>query len=695
MKRSLTKLTSFTVVAAVFTLLCATPVSLRAATNTVTSTADSGSGTLRAALNAAGNGDTIKFSVSGTITLTSGQLTVPNNVTILGPGAGSLTVSGNGASRVLNVAGSEVTIRGLTIANGYAAGMDGAGIYAGGAAGSVVTIRDCVVTNNYTTTDGGGIYNSAEVTMLISNCVVSGNIAASWGGGIYNHGESGRTALMTIDACTISANSANAGGGILNWGWAGSATLTVAHSSISSNAVSAKGGGIYNVGESVGTAALIVNASTLSGNSAHDGGGIYNDGTSGNATLTVTSSMLSDNLAQSGGGISNDGSTGTVTLTISTSTFSDNMASNTWGGAVLNTATWGYAWMTVDASTFSGNWADIGGGAILSYGPGGNATLEINASTFSGNSSSAGGAIANDGEGAGNAVLTVNASTFSGNSGQLGGGIYTADATVEIGDTILNAGATGANIYVGLSGTITSYGYNLSSDSGGGYLTSATDLINTDPRLGPLQDNGGPTPTHALLAGSPAIDQGNRAAVPVMVSNTDQRGYPRPSDIPAVANAVGGDGSDIGAFEVMSSLTVTKLQLKVSLNPARTNLDTCKLTATLDLGPGYNPSNVVANVNVGGAQASFTLNAKGIGVTATNSCKCSYNKKTGLWTVIASLNKGTWAAPWATHGLTNTTTPKTGTTVSLPVILQFGNQAFAQDKSLRYTAAAGKSGTAR
>ena len=70
------------------------------------------------------------------------------------------------------------------------------------------------------------------------------------------------------------------------------------------------------------------------------------------------------------------------------------------------------------------------------------------------------------------------------------------------------------------------------------------DQINTDPLLGPLEDNGGPTETHALLLGSPAIDQGNSGGVYI-----DQRRFHRPFDVPGIPNAVGGDGSDIGAFE--------------------------------------------------------------------------------------------------------------------------------------------------
>ena len=81
-------------------------------------------------------------------------------------------------------------------------------------------------------------------------------------------------------------------------------------------------------------------------------------------------------------------------------------------------------------------------------------------------------------------------------------------SVVEISNIILNAGASGENIFND-GGTVTSLGYNLSSDDGGGYLTGPGDQINTNPLLGPLQDNGGSTFTHALLPGSPAIDAGD------------------------------------------------------------------------------------------------------------------------------------------------------------------------------------------
>jgi hypothetical protein len=144
-----------------------------------------------------------------------------------------------------------------------------------------------------------------------------------------------------------------------------------------------------------------------------------------------------------------------------------------------------------------------------------------------------GGGIFNEGP------LEVTNSTFSGNSAsQDAGGIFNivnlGSATLK--NTIVANSASGGDC----SGTIDG-GYNLVED---GSCISAPTSLSGDPDLGTLRDNGGPTMTHALLAGSPAIDKGKAFG-----ETTDQRGRPRPSNFPTIANASGGDGSDIGAFE--------------------------------------------------------------------------------------------------------------------------------------------------
>ncbi len=115
---------------------------------------------------------------------------------------------------------------------------------------------------------------------------------------------------------------------------------------------------------------------------------------------------------------------------------------------------------------------------------------------------------------------TITNSTISDNV-SINGGSICATGTVQLGNTILKTGFSGANIFL-LGGTVTSHGYNISNDNGGGFLTGLGDQINTDPMLGPLQDNGGPTFTHELLPGSPAIDVGDPNFTPPPYY--DQRG---------------------------------------------------------------------------------------------------------------------------------------------------------------------------
>ena len=95
-----------------------------------------------------------------------------------------------------------------------------------------------------------------------------------------------------------------------------------------------------------------------------------------------------------------------------------------------------------------------------------------------------------------------------------------------------------------------SLGYNLSSDDASTLLNQSTDQNSTNPMLGPLANNGGPTFTHALLAGSPAIDKGKNFTS----ATTDQRGFFRTFDNFSIPNATGGDGTDIGAFEVQATV---------------------------------------------------------------------------------------------------------------------------------------------
>ena len=231
------------------------------------------------------------------------------------------------------------------------------------------------------------------------------------------------------------------------------------------------------------------------GHAGTTGGGIDNEN---DAILTITNCTVSSNTAGLGGGVFNGG-----TLTIASTTISRNSAST--GGGTYND---GGGTLTVTNSTFSGNTATPSGGGIFN----------IN-------------------------IFTLTNSTFSGNSAGFGGGIYNL-GTVQIGDTILNMS------HISSSGTVRSLGYNLSSDDGGGFLTGPGDQINSNPLLGPLQNNGGPTFTHELLPGSPAIDAGDPNFTPPPFF--DQRG-------PGFDRVVN-DRIDIGSFEVQMQTVAIHLQ---------------------------------------------------------------------------------------------------------------------------------------
>src|SRR5262245_4368575 len=207
--------------------------------------------------------------------------------------------------------------------------------------------------------------------------------------------------------------------------------------------------------------------------------------------------------------------------------------------------------VTITNSTLNGNSASRGGGIYNDFA----ATATMTNCTLSGNTAGGSPNVIYDGTGGGiwNAqTLTMTNCTLSGNSATThGGGVYngingSAATILKIGSTILNAGPSGENIYndnAFYPATVVSLGYNLSSDNGGGYLTATGDRSNTDPRLGPLQNNGGPTFTHLPAANSPAIDAGDPALW------TDQRG-------PGFVR-IFNDRPDIGALEVQPTPTPT------------------------------------------------------------------------------------------------------------------------------------------
>jgi hypothetical protein len=262
-------------------------------TLTVTTLSDGGPGSLRALLAQAVNGDTIGFdpALSGTLTLTSGELQVGTNVAVVGPAAG-LTLSGNFSSRVLEVLpGATVSVSGLTIAQGGE--VSGGGIANRG----TLLLGGVSLLGNWAAQQGGALYNAGGLTL--TDGFLYGNACGGDGGAVYN----AAGATLTVRGSTVYGNGAlDAGGGLYNAGSAAVATSTVAADS------SASGGGLCNAGGS-----LTLATSAVYDNGATDGGGLYNL----NGTLTVNNSTLAQNYALGdGAGLWTGGaSPGAVTLT--------------------------------------------------------------------------------------------------------------------------------------------------------------------------------------------------------------------------------------------------------------------------------------------------------------------------------------------------------------------------------------------
>jgi hypothetical protein len=300
------------------------------------------------------------------------------------------------------------------------------------------------------------------------------------------------------------------------------------------------GGGISQVAVVGSEPKVPVTLSRLTfrnGGGQADGGGIYNCF----GTLTVIDSIITNNKIRRGGGSDGYGAgiynCPSSTLTLINTTISDNSALV--GGAICNGGM-----LTIKNSTFSGNVArQREGGAIANYG-----TLIITNSTFSGNTArsskvgSRAGGILNGGLFQSTGTLVINNSTFSGNIAREGegGGIFNVKGSVVVLQNTIIANNTGGNCH----GHVTSDGYNLSSDKSCNF-DDVGDLNNTDPELGPLQNNGGPTDTMALLPGSPAIEAGNPKGCRDGEGHrlkTDQRGEPRP-------DKEDNGGCDMGAYE--------------------------------------------------------------------------------------------------------------------------------------------------
>ena len=580
---------------------------LHAATFTVTSANISGPGSLPVAIaqaNATPGKNLIKISVTNPITLGLALPAITNSVNIVGVANVPAIISGGGTLPIFTFSvGTTNSLSNLVLANGYTIN-NGAAINNGG----TLAVISCIITNHQATeyqtnsNFGGAIINSG--TMSISLSVISGNLAGYYlpgfnngdGGAIYNSG------TMTLNKCLLSGNTAGNGGAIFNTGGLTSDTLTLSNNL----ATAGFGGGIYNNGP------LSISQSTFAKNSATGASGVagFNGGGGGggggfggalfssSATVVITNSTFTQNAVYGGNGgtsypsqlDSYGGNGGGVaggtggTLTGFAGGLDGGFGSG--GGGAAG----GPGYYSGGAGGFGGGgggsgYRDGGGGGQGGYGGGGGSGGNSTYGGGGGGGAGFGGALflQNGNCSLVNCTIVNNSSTGGlrggtsgppGDPGQgMAAGVFNYSGTVSLLNTIV-AGNLAGNSDPDLVGSFVSYGSNLIGNNQGATNLSIFDFQNVAANVGPLQSNGGSTPTCAPLPGSYAIGYGTSAGAPT----TDQRGVPRPQN----------GAYDIGAVQVVTG-------------------SPCIVGSALVKGSGYTLNTIFDSTNKYRIQASTNL----------------------------------------------------------------------------------------
>ncbi len=434
------------------------------------------------------------------------------------------------------------TISGSTIENNLAG--DGGGLSLS-SLDHLLTITKSSVTHNIAGIRGGGIYwrsigSDSKSIFSIVDSNISGNASLRrGGGGIY----AGNILLLSsarlwIDASTISGNqsSTRGGGGLSSF-----VKTRITQSTISSNRITnnGRGGGLYLVAD------LSIEDSTISGNTANHGGGIYGRGKTviNHSVITNNSAINDDQNGGTGGGVHSydtlitdsdicnnwaDRSGGGAWLseyaTILRSNIHDNRSGNSGGGIFHTRET-----LIIEESTIYGNSANSQGGGVYTSSD----KADILSSTISGNSADTAGGVWLAGETTiAHSTITNNLSDSNADGMGSGGGIFVSRGVIDLDHTIVAGNHDRSGLAPDIAGIVSSR-FSL--------LGYGADF------LGPLADNGGPTPTHALLAGSPAMDGGD----PTMQIDID--GTPEFDQRSAPFGRIVGSRIDIGAMEAQSA----------------------------------------------------------------------------------------------------------------------------------------------
>jgi hypothetical protein len=474
---------------------------------------------------------TISFAAplhGSTIRLTHGTLQLTGSTVINGPGAELLAIEGIGFSRNLAIndgdttAHSSIEIRDITIRGGNAqvAGSD-AGHGGGIRSAENLLLQRSRITGNKAAADGGGgyVYSVGGGMMALEQNTFEDNEAGNRGGGLVIASAS----AATMEDNSITLNSALRNGGGVFAVALNNGTLAMRNSEISGNEAEGAGGGLYLIAAAAGhldvsRANIHNNVAKGAASSIHRGGGGITIGSITGGQVRVRDSTINDNDATArGGGVEVFNQQGDVLL--SNVTISDNRsagdAGGIWAGLVLNGTN------RVLHSTITGNLADsdnsgagAAGGVFAGGGP-----LELRNAVVAGNMSNA----------------------TSPDLGFSSTGVGSGPGNLQLRYTLV-----GNNTGSGLTPA------PVGAPDGNGNLIGGSGAAVIDALLGPLEDNGGPTMTHALLEASPAIDSGDPAAMAGVgdVPRYDQRGGPftRVFD----GDGIGGERIDMGAVELQT-----------------------------------------------------------------------------------------------------------------------------------------------
>ncbi|MBF2083542.1 bluetail domain-containing putative surface protein [Thermoleptolyngbya sp. C42_A2020_037] len=514
---------------------------------TVTTTADSGAGSLRAAIAQATSGSTIRFasSLAGqTITLTSGQINIPagKNLTIDGSTAPGLKISGNNKSRIFNLQSTSVQPTSLSVKN-------------------------LTLTNGFTTERGGAIATEHQGRLMLENVVFTNNVANKGGGAVFSAFEGS----LTVTGSKFTGNKATAGndergaGAIAFWG---PGPLTVKNSEFVNNQ-GINGGAINSLnGKLTIENSKFLNNSTTA--AFYDtgkpnpflrgfGGAIYTDRASSTSEasgfIRIVNSVFEGNKGKGEGGAAYLYTGKQDSVTITGSLFKDNavtalpQGNGGNGGAIVVMSNDLNRGLTISNTAFVGNSATGQGGGIWTM----KAPATITNSTFSGNSVTGRGS-SNVGGGMAlyNNATIVNTTIALNTAGWVGGGVSVAGGntatlknTVFFNNTAANGGNTW-NIQQQSSGTFSNGGGNLQFSTFAGGANSSNLVFSgiriADPKLGGLQQmSEGFLLFHPLLEGSAAINAGVSSGAPT----TDKLGRTRDSKIDIGAVEFGATGTPL------------------------------------------------------------------------------------------------------------------------------------------------------